>query len=329
MSMYQTRNSKHAAIIGVMVAGNMAFASNALATVMIDYDFAGGNWTSQRQTAMNTAASAFSTMFGSHFSNSGSITLTATAFDDSSSGILAGAGSQIADPGPAGSFGGGEVIRNKLQGGGDLNGAAADGSVTVNFSNFPLLGLNDTVPSGTGVFDFYSTLFHEFTHALGFASSLNEAGDPYLGDAHDGNGVWATFDKFLVDGNGNRVVSNGYVLQDSIWNTAKDGGSSMYFNGANAVQANGGDLVNLYSPTTWSNGSSISHLDDDSPYLAGMMMLSATNDGPSARDYSNIEVGMLRDLGYTPVAVPEPAASVLILSALGVVGSWRARRRGA
>lgn len=311
------------------MAWGLAVSSMAGATgISISYNFVGSNWTSDEMSAMNSAATAFSSMFGSHFSNAGAITLNATAYNDTNVNVLASAGSEVVVTG-GGTFGAGEVIRNKLQNGVDLNGASADGVVNVNFAYFTALGLQDPVPATT--YDLFSTLYHEFTHALGFLSSLGYDGRPFVGSRHSGSGEWSAYDRFLVDASGNRVVDDSYILQDATWVNTRDGGSTMYFNGANAVAANGGQLVNLYSPTTWSNGSSISHLDDDTLALSKMMMASATLDGLGARDYSAIEVGMLQDLGYTlatqPGSVPEPDSLALLLAGLGLVGGMARRRK--
>lgn len=102
----------------------------------------------------------------------------------------------------------------------------------------------------------------------------------------------------------------------------------MFFNGAHAVAANNNQLVGLYSPTTWIDGSSVSHLDTDNPAYGGMMMLHAVGTGNAARDYSAIEVGMMQDLGYTAVtAVPEPESLAMMFAGLGVIGSLQRRRR--
>ena len=122
-----------------------------------------------------------------------------------------------------------------------------------------------------------------------------------------------------------------FAINQTAWDSASVGGTSpgagLFFNGANAVAANGGNLVGIYSPTTWEGGSSGSHIDTDNPAYAGMMMLHATSTGPGARDYSAVEIGMLRDLGYTLAApIPEPGTYGLMLAGLGLVG-WLARRR--
>lgn len=56
------------------------------------------------------------------------------------------------------------------QSGTDLNGASADGVVNVNFGQSWQLDPNAAV--GSGGFDFYGVVFHEFTHALGFLTTI-------------------------------------------------------------------------------------------------------------------------------------------------------------
>lgn len=323
-----------AMVNGGLLAGCLAFGSSAQAAISFTFDYGAdtgtGFWDAtlgaDRKAAMNTAASEFSSLFGSYFTNSGTILLDATATDDYASTNLASAGSYLAGTGTPG-FGVGEVIRTKLQTGTDLTGAGADGVVDVNFGQPWQLDLN--TPATGAQYDFYSTVYHEFTHALGFASLIAQDGSPFFGTKTAGE--WGTYDQFLVDKNGNRVVDNTFALNQGVWDAASVGGTSpgegMFWNGANAVAANGGNAVGLYSPTTWADGSSVSHLDTDNGALAGMMMLHATGTGPGARDYSAIEVGMLTDIGYTPL-VPEPETYAMMLAGLGLVG-WSVRRRKA
>ena len=120
-----------------------------------------------RQAALNTAANAFSDMFGSHFSATGTIFLDADV--DDTPGMLAGSTSDLINPGTPG-FNLGEVVRTKLQTGVDLNGSRADGSLSVNF-NVPWdTDINSPPTPYSGQYDFYGTLFHECTHRLGFSS---------------------------------------------------------------------------------------------------------------------------------------------------------------
>lgn len=279
-----------------------------------------------RQAALNAAASTFSSMFGSHFSNSGTLQLEATASADASDSTLASAGSKLVGLGGAG-FNLGEVARTKLQTGADLNGNGVDGSVNINFGNPWQLDAN--VPASSAQYDFYSTMFHEFTHVLGFTSSIGQSGDPAFGTKSAGS--WGSFDSFITDKNGARIIDPAnFSLNQTAWDAGSIGGASpaggLFFDGANAVAANGGNSVGLYTPTTWDEGSSVSHLDDDNPTFAESMMLAASDTGPYARDYSAVEVGMLTDLGYSVTAVPEPETYAMLLAGLGMLG-WVARHQ--
>ncbi|MDN5881587.1 MAG: PEP-CTERM sorting domain-containing protein, partial [Nitrosospira sp.] len=253
--------------------------------------------------------------------------LEATASDDASD-TLASAGSKFTGPGSAG-FNLGEVVRTKLQTGADLNGNNADGSLDINFGNAWELDFNATPSNAES--DFYSTLFHEFTHVLGFASTIGQSGEPVFGTQNAGS--WSTFDSFIVDKNGARIIDPAtFALNQAAWDAGSVGGASpaegLFFDGANAVAANGGDPAGLYTPETWDESSSVSHLDDENPAYAGMMMLAMSDTGPYARDYSAIEVGMLTDLGYTAAIIPEPETYAMLLAGLGMIG-WIARRRKA
>ncbi len=281
-----------------------------------------------RQAALNTAASKFSDMFGSHFSNSGTVVLEATASNDANDDTLASAGSKLINLGGAG-FNLGEVVRTKLQTGTDLNGNNVDGSVDVNFGSSWELDFNAT-PSNTK-YDFYSALFHEFTHALGFTSTIGQSGEPIFGT--QGAGSWSTFDSFIVDKNNARIIDpTNFALNQGAWDAGSIGGASpaggLFFDGANAVAANGGSPAGLYTPTTWEEGSSVSHLDDENPAFAGRMMLAMSDAGPYARDYDAVEVGVLADLGYTAAVIPEPETYAMLLAGLGMIG-WAVRRRKA
>ena len=269
---------------------------------------------SARQAALNIAASAFSNMFGSHFSATGTIVLNADTTDKH--GELAGAASYLMDPGAAG-FNLGEVVRTKLQSGIDENGSAADGVVTINFNAPWALDINS--PPAKGKYDFYSTLDHEFTHIVGFTSGgITESGGPFFGTKEAGS--WNTFASYLVDKNDARIIDpTTFALNQADWNASST--SDLFFDGANAEAANGGQPVKLYTPPLWDPGSSVSHLDPS----YGTLMVPAVHTGSEPRDYSLIEIGILKDLGYVS-AVPEPETYSMLLAGLAVCG-WIARRR--
>ena len=61
--------------------------------------------------------------------------------------------------------------------------------------------------------------------------------------------------------------------------------------------------VPLYSPTTFSPGSSVAHLDDDFFTSSALLMEAATGPGLGTRTLDSREVGILKDIGFTN-AVP-------------------------
>lgn len=200
---------------------------------------------------------------------------------------------------------------------GTTNGQSYLGTMTWNFGH--AWGYDDNVATGT--FDFKTVAIHELLHAVGFASFISSTG------AGAGNGsTYSKFDQFLTDASGNRLVdTNGnYVGNDILSNGT---GSDVYFSGANAMAANGGQRVHIYSPATFLSGSSLSNLDTDFFTSAAYIMEHAVASGPATRTLSAIELGILTDLGYSVSAIPEPStyAALLGLLALGLA----ARRRSA
>ena len=76
------------------------------------------------------------------------------------------------------------------------------------------------------------------------------------------------------------------------------------------MAANGGNAVFLYSPTSFEEGSSGSHLDDEhGPY--NFIMEASTDTGGGIRGVSAVELAILRDIGYTQI-VPEPSTGLLV-----------------
>jgi hypothetical protein len=276
---------------------------------------------SQRKAALNDAASLVSSYFTDYDAN-----LTYNVRSSNSTGsTLASSGSySYLVPGSyQPTFVQTKILSNGLS---DVNGAEADGNISWNFSE--KLSLTDTVAANQ--FDFKQVAVHELLHTFGFDSNIREGGKGLAGNAPGTADTWANFDNFLTDAAGNRLIS-----PDGVFDVSKvaelTGGSSVFFNGANAKDANGGAGIPIFSPTTWKPGSSLTHLDDDSLTTTQLLMSPSVSPGLGSRALSPLEIGILKDLGYANVAansaVPLPAGIWLLFSGLIVLFGVNRQRK--
>ena len=218
----------------------------------------------------------------------------------------------------------GDVMRQILGGdAADPSPGASDGTVTWNFSTVNWEYGNDFQ---AGEYDFVSTAIHELLHTVGFLSGISQDGSDFWGSDVNNPGTWEAFDQFVADSAGALINPTTFINDKTRWDVASIGGTGtngLFFNGPNAVAANGGNDVNLYSPGTWLDGSSGSHLDDDA-YGGTFITESTLFDGLGIRELSDVELGILRDIGYTNLignlvsAVPEPAG----IPPIAFITSW-------
>jgi Bacterial Ig domain len=181
------------------------------------------------------------------------------------------------------------VVQNEIQTGVDANGTAADGQIEWNFAN----GW-DYNADGAAIkpdeYDFEAVAIHELLHSFGFLSNVRKAGD-------NAGTNWYTFDRFVVTSDGTKAING------NSWNTALDpnltgANGGLSFGGKAAVDAYG-KPVPLFTPPTFDDTGSVSHVDDKTFTKPNeKLMNSATGTGPSVRVLSPIEIGILTDLGY-------------------------------
>lgn len=266
-----------------------------------------------RKTALNEAAD----LLGAYFSNyTANLTYDVTSFSNNTS-TLASAGSSMYVV--AGSFQK-TAVQTKILSNGttDINGATADGTIDWNFFN--AWGLTDSVSNSE--FDFKSVAIHELLHSFGFSGNGNAYGSGLAHNAPGTADTWSIFDQFLTDASGETLVSPGGIFDTTKLASLTGGSGSVLFSGDNAKAANGGLGVNMYAPGTYSEGSSISHLDDNTAALSQMIMTSSVSAGLKTRALSTIEIGILKDIGYTQIAaVPVPGSVWFMLTGmLGMLG---------
>ncbi len=260
----------------------------AVSPASVGFNFAYGSgaqyWTAAERTALQSAANRLS----SYIVVNAPVTLTYDVVGqrDPNSGLLATAYAKFATSAP-GFYG--TVVQTKVITGADQNGPNnTDSQIIVNFA-YPW-ALGDSVPNNQ--YDFQSVAMHELVHTFGFMTGL---GDP--SGTIDRN--WTTYDKYLATANGVSPIGGDYVWNAAYTPNLTGSGGGLYFTGPNAEAAYGGP-VPIYTPSPWSSGSSLTHLDPaDAP--AGVTYLMDPNDGfgPGVRVVTPVELGVLKDLGYT------------------------------
>lgn len=200
------------------------------------------------------------------------------------------------------------IVQKKIISGVDANGSKPDGEISFNFGQKWAFG--GTV--GDDQYDFKSTAIHEFLHTLGFTANVYAATENDCGDTpcetygNDGKN-WGSFDQFISDAEGARAINATTFLWNSTLNPSITGAKGgLFFSGPNALAAYNAKPVPLFSPKTYSEGSSIAHLDDatfkdtdPASINYKQLMNSSDSEGLGVRVLSKIELAILRDIGYT------------------------------
>lgn len=269
-----------------------------------------------RQNALQSAANTLS----SYFTTAAPRTLTFTVDSYTTNNSTLASASSPANTSNIGYNR--TVVQEKVITGTDGNGSTADGSISWNWQH--VWNITDSVPSGQ--YDLKSTVMHEILHAFGFSSDISSAGKGALNNTSGTPDAWSTFDQHVTNLSGTKLVNSSTFAFETTLSGALTANPGMYFSGTNAMAANGGNRVALFSPNPWQDGSSGSHTNDST--YPGTMMIAATATGPSARTLSAIEIGMLQDMGYTMAAIPEPSTYAAIAGAVVMgVAVMRRRRR--
>ena len=183
--------------------------------------------------------------------------------------------------------------------------------------------------TGATKIDFRSVMTHELGHSLGFSATYDNTYDDWGRiwgsaadeDAYVGFAGLSAWDKNIVDSAGNRPENGG----DGAPGNFNQVDNPVYWDGANAVAYNGGNVA-IYAPLTYSGGSSLSHLDEDT--FPNALMGPFVDLGPAPRAPTELEWQMMIDMGWdiATATVPEPGA-MAIWAALGGLGLIIVRRR--
>ena len=187
------------------------------------------------------------------------------------------------------------------------------GILTVNFGKDFYLG--DGVP-GPGQLDFRSVMIHELAHVLGLISAIRN-GDTGAGSGT--RGMYSIYDTHLIGAGGEPLLINTDTLatfNSAVFSdgpdadttidafTDRDGlngdvASGVFFNGPNAVAVLGRPVA-MWTPFEYSTGSSLSHVNRVAdPALADDPLLPGITPAVVRREYTPLNLAMLKDIGYS------------------------------
>lgn len=199
------------------------------------------------------------------------------------------------------------ALANKIYGQ-DLDTETVDIEASFNSSFSGWYFGTDGLP-GYDQYDFTSVVLHEIGHGLGFSGSMTFTGS---------GGYWGrgtpfpfVYDRFVVNGSGQSLLNTQLFPNYSSVLGAQLTGGDLYFNGSHAVAAAGGSLgPRLYAPGSWEQGSSYSHLDEDTYTLGGgnALMTPSLANGEAIHIPGPIALGVFEDIGWsiTPATQPVP-----------------------
>lgn len=193
-----------------------------------------------------------------------------------------------------------ESLANALSGS-DRDATKFDMHITYNSSFNWYYGTDGNTPSTQ--MDLLTVVLHEIGHGLSFSGSMSSSSGQ--GSWGSGSGFPFIWDTFLKDGSGNDIINTAvYGNPSTALGTALTS-NDVWFHGTNAMAANGGQRVKIYAPSTWSSGSSLSHLDYTTfNNTADQLMVYAVSNGEAVHDPGVVAMGILKDLGW-----PTPSAT--------------------
>ncbi|WP_044034192.1 Calx-beta domain-containing protein, partial [Microcystis aeruginosa] len=185
------------------------------------------------------------------------------------------------------------ALANSLAGQ-DLAPTASDIGSQFN-SNFNwYYGLDNNVP--TNQISFVSVVLHELGHGLGFLGWMdNQSGSGSWGF---GTGFPGIYDRFTENGSGQSLLNTSLFPNPSTALGSQLTSNNIFFDGSNANAANGGNRVKLYAPSTWSGGSSYSHLDEVFNNTPNALMTYSIGFGESILNPGPVTLGLFKDMGW-------------------------------
>lgn len=176
----------------------------------------------------------------------------------------------------------------------DINSGNYDMHITFNKNFSWYMGTDANPPSNQ--YDLETVALHEICHGLNFMGTMGYAsGFGKWGDS----GYPDIYDTFMRDESGNSIIDTTIYPNPSTALGKVVTSGNLWFYGPKAMAENGGNPVKIYAPTTWSEGSSYSHLDYAAFTSGGdRLMRYAIPNGTAIHEPGPVTMGLLKDLGW-------------------------------
>lgn len=161
-------------------------------------------------------------------------------------------------------------------------------------------------------YDFTTVILHEVGHGLGFSGSMrvdNEADTTVSWGG--GTSYPISYDRFTENGSNQSLINTALFPNNSAALTAQVTSGNVFFDAPEASAANGNSPVELYSPSTWNQGSSYSHLGESYNGTDEALMTYSLSWGEVQHNPGPVIRAMLNDMGWnatvgSATATPTP-----------------------
>lgn len=177
----------------------------------------------------------------------------------------------------------------------NLNGTNPDIVATFNSDFTDWYTGTDGVPKLNQI-DLYSVVLHEFGHGLGFIGQVGLTTDK----TQAAYGYPGIFDQFMFNSAGAALMDTTKYVNPSAALKTQVSSNSLFISSPNIVRLNG-EKGKLYAPTSFSDGSSIYHVDQ-AKYKVGdpnALMTPQIARGEVTRDIGPIVLGAFSDFGWS------------------------------
>lgn len=189
------------------------------------------------------------------------------------------------------------ALANKLEGSDlDAGNPHIIANFSSSFSNW-YFGLDGNTPADN--YDLMSVVLHELGHGLGFIGSM-QVDNTGIGSWGAGTQMPIVYDRFVENLQGQSILDTSLFPNSSVALADQLQSSQLYWIGPNTTMSHENSPVRIYAPMSWKQGSSFSHLNEDTfpPGNSNSLMTPQLGLGESIHSPGAIGYGILQDLGW-------------------------------